>query len=182
MDRLRRAFASRRRRAVAAAIVLVALATSGLVVGLARADGTTLQIASGNGQGRTTPAEHGTFYFGDLCVKGEGSVELVAVEPRRATPGSEVSGFAAVRFARVQRGFEHTALAHEPTLGRTRSVTERCVPGVPATATSLVVEVTRHGPSASVDGLRIWYRDGTRLRSLDADGSITICRDEKACP
>lgn len=169
MDRLRRAFASRRRRWAAAAVGAAVLVAGGAAVWVAQADEVVPLRPMGGGEGLATRRDvpFATYALGDLCSRTERAVELVQVEAIRATGGATVTDFSVEPFKEGGPMIDKSRLRDAPDRGIGRTVEARCSQDDFGKST-LAVEVHRPGrPDALVEGLRLWYRDGERVRSVD---------------
>ncbi|WP_019145997.1 hypothetical protein [Aeromicrobium massiliense] len=179
MDRLRRALATRRRRWAAVLLVLVVVAGAG--VGAVRAsssedDPPALRSGSGGGLATTADVPFASFLLGDLCSRTDRSVEVVQVEAVRARGDAVITDFSIHPFGVGPTGLEHKRLRDVPDYRGSRTVTTLCSDEQLGQST-LSVEVHRPGAEdAVVNGLRLWYRDGDGLRSVDdPDVDVAIC-------
>jgi hypothetical protein len=168
MDRLRRLLASRRPWWTAG-IVCVVLVTAGVSAWAVRGDDRPTLRPTGGGFGIGTLADvpFATFDLGDLCSRAAHPVELVQVEALGATGGATVTDFSVDPWDASTAMVARTRLREVSGLSGSRTVETLCRDEQLGQST-LSVEVHRPGRAdAGVEGLRIWYRDGDRVRSVD---------------
>lgn len=179
MDRLRRALATRRRRLAAAVVVLVAAvasATTVAVVGATASDQPGLRPSGGVGLSTRNDVPFATFELGDLCSRTDHPAELVQVEALATRGGASVTDFSVDPYGAGEFIIDKERLRDVPGYSGNRMVRTLCSDEQLGQST-LSVEVHRPGAEdAVVNGLRLWYRDGDGLRSVDdPDVELAIC-------